>query len=196
MAACPRVKGLLGHHGPCPGDASFCRCLVPGRKLTSSTCLVVQVTPSLLATDAWGIKVVYYSSYSSFWGAIVRHPGPGYAALRALCAPALAKSPAQPGGEEFAMMGCIARAVLKPGSGVLEGPGGTMVRDAMGGGAILGMHVRLGSMHTSNYQVGACSAPSPSPPSLSMCTLSIQLLVALLTPTRHCIAAPADHARR
>ena len=51
------------------------------------------------------------------------------------------------------MLGCVARAVFRPGKGVLEGEGGGMVRRAMSRGELVGMHVRFGSMHTSNYQV-------------------------------------------
>jgi hypothetical protein len=84
----------------------------------------------------------------------MRHPGKGYAALRDLCSASIARAPRHLGGAEFALFGCVARAVLRPGAGIYEGAGGNLIREVISGSEpLLGMHVRFGSIHTSNYQV-------------------------------------------
>ena len=124
-----------------------------------------------MSSGADGIHTIRFSSYSSFWGAIMRHPGKGYAALRDLCSASIARAPRHLGGAEFAMFGCVARAVLRPGAGISEGAGGSLVKEAISGSEpLLGMHVRFGSIHTSNYQVSVYESGIRFHFDLSRCT--------------------------
>ena len=68
------------------------------------------------------VPVLYYSSYSAFWGAL--HRSADFAPLRHLCAQASdaaqRRTRRRIGEEEFRLLGCVTKAFLKPAASVSE----------------------------------------------------------------------------
>lgn len=104
------------------------------------------VTPLDLAFQT---PLVIYSSYSAFWGALLRHPS--YRGLRGLCSIAERGVGETDDGEAaFRLLGCVAHATLSPSAGMADA-----VRDEwdpkLAGKHLVSAHIRLGPRHTSNY---------------------------------------------
>ena len=53
---------------------------------------------------------------------------------------------------EFVYFGCVARAALSPGNGVISDGGHALV-SAVRGTPTVAVHIRLGPPHTGNYEV-------------------------------------------